>query len=206
MDLAIQWSYLHRWNGSFTEHFFSLQRYNCTGSGSLNRKDIFNSLIIITVVPYLMTKLGRYFELIKEKQQTNDQFGQPLYELSRTENLLLQHYPMVKQLHQMIRIAFWVSYSVGNQHGPSLSMWVLGNLRLGYLNDQLLQSRNTSGWSFSVSDRLTKLFDITLKSGAFLVQFLEYWYSQADVREMLTATNESTMPPPPSKSKVSTID
>lgn len=198
LDLCIQWSYLHRWNASFTEHFFSVQRYNLT-AGTLIRKDIFNSLIITTFVPYLVNKLDIYIETIQNRQLTNERFGQSLYKLSNVEASFLQYYPMVKQFHLMLRIFFWVSYSVGNQHSPSFPFWLFGKLRLGYVNKQILQQRNTLTWSHSVSGRLTKLFDVTLKSGAFLVQFLEYWYSQADVRQLIISVNQSPIPPSPTK-------
>ncbi len=227
LELAIQWSYLHRWNGTFTERFFSLQRFSLVpNSGSsqqnspqqisaLSRKDILLSLVAASLVPYLLAKLDRRLEVAKDRAQTNERFGQALYELTAGERFLISgHYATVKQISQLLKVLLWISYSVGGgggshhlqtaSHSSSLPLALLRlltgrHLQLGASNEAFLQLQENSSWSNLLSLKLTTFFDVALKSGAFLVQFLEYWYAQADVRQMLTTVSGPLIPPPPSR-------
>ena len=227
LELAIQWSYLHRWNGTFTERFFSLQRFSLVpNSGSsqqnpqlstLNRKDILLSLVAASLVPYLLAKLDRRLEVAKDRAQTNERFGQALYELTAGERFLISgHYATAKQISQLLKVLLWISYSVGGgdgshhlqtaSHSSSLPLALLRlltgrHLQLGASNEAFLQLQESSNspWSSLHSHKLTTFFDVALKSGAFLVQFLEYWYAQADVRQMLTTVSGPLIPPPPSR-------
>lgn len=218
LELTIQWSYLHRWNGTFTERFFSLQRFSLVpNSGSsqqnpqlstLNRKDILLSLVAASLVPYLLAKLDRRLEVAKDRAQTNERFGQALYELTAGERFLISgHYATAKQISQLLKVLLWISYSVGDGRSHQQSSLPLALLRLltgrhlqlGASNEAFLQLQENSSWSSLLSLKLTTFFDVALKSGAFLVQFLEYWYAQADVRQMLTTVSGPLIPPPPSR-------
>lgn len=211
LELAIQWSYLHRWNGTFTERFFSLQRYSaCSqrGVSTLGRKEIILSLAAVSLVPFLLAKLDRHLEVARDRQLTNERFGQTLYELTKSEKLLLQHYSTAKQFYQLLKVLLWISYSVGggrSHMSPSVPFYLLSclcsGLQLGQSKEEMLKLERSSVASI-LSQKMTTFFDVALKSGAFLVQFLEYWYSQADVRQMLTTVSEPLIPSPPSKPKV----
>ena len=209
LELFIQYCYLHRWTSTWTERFLSLQRFNhqpqqhSSSSGllrQLSRNDVIASLVLHTVAPYLVNKLEHYYGSLKDRQLANERFGEQLYELSRVELAVLQLYPKLREMQRIMKIVLWISYAAGNRHAHNLPLWLLqSSIRLEHVDEEKLRPVGT-GWNFWITEKVAKLFEFTLKSGAFAVQFLEYWYSQAEVREMLAELNvQKCLPPPPIK-------
>lgn len=183
IDIVIQYCFLHRWNSSWTEHFLSLQRFNHSQT-PLNHNEIILSLVLLCIVPYLLEKLDHQFETIKDQQLLNEKIGQQI-QLNWNDQSLLDYYPKLKQLYSMLKIVLWVSYAAGSHnYGHKLLIVLQNNIQLGYRNEQIL-SNDKSNFHYRLTETVAKIFDLTMKSSAFLVQFLEYWYSQSDVRQML---------------------
>lgn len=197
LELLVEWSFLYKYNSTFTEKFLSLQRFDITNQpDGLNKKQIFLSLISLAFGPYLFKKLDDYNELLADKA-----FGlqsEDLSQLSQNEKNFYICYGKFKKFYEFVRIITWISYasSVSKHPNPVMAI-LLRDMRLGYTDVDVLQNMSGNKLSDRIASNVSSTFNLAFKSFAFVIQFIDYWLSQADVRQLLSTRGSNVNIPSP---------
>ena len=209
-DICVQFCHLKAFNASFAEYFYNLKRVSTKNNVRLNRKQLFCSLVLLTLVPYLKSKLDELFQYLKIKH-TNTQSESNAKEL---EKHFIKLYPVIQTMSQLVSLYYQISYTVGQNIYCSPGFHLL-KTRLMNLEENDLREKNqmlvaidpNTDWftylaklSFHSTKLVAKGFGVCLSVSAFFIQFLDYWYS-SDKSSMSFAP--LPIPPPPSKVSLS---
>lgn len=162
----------------------------------------FRCLILLSFLPYMRSKLEQRYQEWKgeadEHVRTHNE---------RLRSFYLRVYPF---LHFIFEGSYFMSslfYALGRSNYHSLPLF-LSATPLGYFNRQLhvgkvADAQLPDKWyliPFVVSGRaLSRIADhatTALMTGAFLLQFLEWWYQNNDLSPLHRST---TIPPSPTK-------
>ena len=210
VDICVQLSHLQSFSASFSEHFYSLKRVSVQTNNGLNRKQIYSSLVMLTVFPYLKSKIDILFENFKLRQMERQFIGRTERDSQVLQNIFVKSYPTIRSLLQLVCLYYQMSYSVGQNIYCSPILRLLG-IRLINLEEKDFRQNRTilpsvdpnTDWityfarlSVSTTKLLAKSFSVSLSVGAFFIQFLDYWYSSDN---STTSFAPLPIPPPPSK-------
>nr|XP_027198087.1 putative peroxisome assembly protein 12 isoform X1 [Dermatophagoides pteronyssinus] len=186
-DLILQWSHLYRYQTSFTEYYFSLKR-----SPFYNRSDLFKSLLQLCLVPYAMEKLDNYYEKIHEHYLITNHYLND----DDQNKFIHQYYPFVRKSVQLLRLLIWLSYATGGDHSHCpwfILFWPTNRMTLvnsKFNDDEIPVTNFLSKLSYIMSN----IFSITFRSSAFIIQFLDYWNTRTDLRQMFNVQQQQTPP------------
>ncbi|KAL3124691.1 hypothetical protein niasHT_001528 [Heterodera trifolii] len=183
LHLFLENRFLKRFSASFSENFYGMKRVpwrmNASSFSRLGYR--FRSLFLIVVLPYIHDKFERLSEQIESERDAIRQKG--------WRRLFLRFYPSLKALLFLVTLLFQLAFVFSFSSVPSLSL-LLAKCRLEKLTLSDVAQFDAEGqlpfhlrrtnvfarlWRSLVSlpSTLGRLFTYAL----FLVQFLEYFYS-----------------------------
>ncbi|XP_051964747.1 peroxisome assembly protein 12 isoform X1 [Xyrauchen texanus] len=214
LDLLLQHNFLSHTSASFSENFYGLKRVGTDSTRpahlGLHRRQHLRSLLLLALLPYLHTKLGK----ILARQRDEDDFSIRLPQ-SFTQKLyraFLAAYPFVCMAWDGWVFCQQLLYVFGKTRTHSPLLWLAG-VKLSYLTAHDIRSLDLkpSGLALSPSqsirEKLQHLISIavggvavslstSLSIGVFFLQFLEWWYSSENHSTVKSLTSLPTPPPP----------
>ncbi|XP_030648636.1 peroxisome assembly protein 12 [Chanos chanos] len=215
LDLLLQHHFLSRTSASFSENFYGLKRVVSSDSKrpahlGLRRKQHWRSLILLSLLPYLRTKL----EKVLARQRDEDDFSirLPQSVAQKMYRAFLAAYPFVCMAWDGWVFCQQLLYVFGKARTHSPLLWFAG-VKLDYLtaHDILKLDLKPTGPALSsaqsVSEKLRRVFSTvvggvavslstSLSLGVFFLQFLEWWYSSENQSTLKSLTSLPTPPPP----------
>ncbi|XP_014255671.1 putative peroxisome assembly protein 12 [Cimex lectularius] len=194
LNLLLQFHYLNKYNASFSEAFYSLKRIPVkNGKNTLSMKLKLKSLLSLTVVPYILSRLRSYMDRLKQEESTE------------SENDLLKHstQSVIRTLFVLVN-GINVFYSVKYMIGKSKTHTICDELTEIEITHEVHKS---TAWSDILRELKSNPRNITtlipvifklssqiLELSAFIIQFLNWWNtSQININ-----INALPVPPPPS--------
>ncbi|XP_042580821.1 peroxisome assembly protein 12-like isoform X5 [Cyprinus carpio] len=214
LDVLLQHHFLSRTSASFSENFYGLKRAGEDGTRAahlgLRRRQHWRSLFLLTLLPYLHTKL----EKILARQRDEDDFSIRLPQsfMQKLYRAFLAAYPFVCMAWDGWVFCQQLLYVFGKTRTHSPLLWLAG-VKLSYLtaNDILSLDLKPSGPALSPSQSLREKcqrwvstavggvavsLSTSLSIGVFFLQFLEWWYSSENQSTVKSLTSLPTPPPP----------
>ncbi|CAN7995338.1 unnamed protein product [Ixodes hexagonus] len=175
-DLAVQIYHLRRYGGSFSEHFYGLQRIGT--DGILKRKQLLRSIAVLVLFPYARNKLDAAFA-----QQHAESEGWRV--------ALQRAYAAFTLAWEALSLSFALLYAIGKSpvHSPSLT---LSSVRLA-VAPPVENSISGGNAAVNAMRAVADAASATLATAAFLLHFLDWWHAQR--RGSLTPA--PPVPPPP---------
>lgn len=212
LDTLIQYSHLRAFNASFSENFYGMKRVpsialvnqSIESRPRLQSRQFWSSLIIIVSVPYFREKLRAYHEQLKLRQAQ----GQLNPVIDVFESQFLRLYPILSALFNIIEMVHQIGYAVNRMDCHSLLLR-LAAVRLQ--NQTLTDFKSHELWTEILEQNLSwpkylarlswlswkwlaTKFGVALSTGAFFLQFLEFWYTRQDAPPSFAPL---PTPPPP---------
>lgn len=184
IDLLIEYNYLRTYRASFAENLYNLIRINKTDNSKL--KQIYPSLICLTLLPYLKRKLDKYIENLNYKQtRTAD-------ELKR-----IQFYRILTTTGSFVNLLCLVRLAAGKSS--------YHNILDGMLNIKLMgrsiELDEIKYHKLSLTDKISKsiadLMGRSLTIGSYIIQFLDYWNTHSNSQPLFNVS--LPIPEPPEK-------
>ncbi|XP_064489519.1 peroxisome assembly protein 12-like [Ornithodoros turicata] len=165
-DLVIQLYHLQIYHSSFSEHYYGLKRVAC--AGSFRTKHIVKSLLALVVLPYMREKVDAAFQEARNSQTP-----------AKFSRLLIKLYPYFYLGWEGVNLGCTLLYAIEKFRVHSLTLAFASVELASAMAHSVDVGRPGNG---SV---LWKLFrgvmngmSMSLVTGAFLLQFLDWWYSQ----------------------------
>ncbi|KAK0054997.1 peroxisome assembly protein 12 [Biomphalaria pfeifferi] len=214
LDTLIEAYYLKKYGGSFAENFYEMKRVPSgqPEAASLKVKLRLQSLLCLTLLPYVFQKLESFFEELKYKHgNTSSKLAFLKKTLTVKQRLVyfyLSVYPYVHTTWEALSLIYMLAYMLQRSrwHHPSMH---LSGTELSRLNsDDMPWStlKSQIPWSqLSFPGKLAQLttwltnstamcLSTSLSVGIFFLQFLEWWYESDSSAPSLTAL---PVPSPP---------
>lgn len=217
LELLLQQHYLATCSASFSENFYSLKRVPLGGHGQpalaatgLPKKQHWQSLLLLVLVPYLKGKLERLVASLREEDEYS--IHPPSSSWKRFYKAFLAAYPFVHMTWEGWFLIQQLCYILGKaqHHSPLLR---LAGVRLVRLTAEDIQSLErkvpvpASGQAHSIKTRVQSAarralggIAFSLSSGlavsVFFLQFLDWWYSSENQETIKSLTALPTPPPP----------
>ncbi|XP_047923959.1 peroxisome assembly protein 12 [Anser cygnoides] len=217
LELLLQQHYLATCSASFSENFYSLKRVPLGGRGQpalaaagLPKKQHWQSLLLLVLVPYLKGKLERLVASLREEDEYS--IHPPSSSWKRFYKAFLAAYPFVHMTWEGWFLIQQLCYILGKaqHHSPLLR---LAGVRLVRLTAEDIQSLErkvpvpASGQAHSIKTRVQSAarralggIAFSLSSGlavsVFFLQFLDWWYSSENQETIKSLTALPTPPPP----------
>lgn len=215
-DLLIQYVHLKIHGASFAESFYGLKRmpvglhktFQKSKRNWLPKKHFYYSLLLLTLFPYIKVQLLSLYNNLKDKDFNGD-LERIQVKLKKLSKFYIKCYPYFHFILEFVNLIYQVSYAIGKSayHSPLLH---LSNTQLRTLTheDQILLEKKKTilhknvSWKnfpyqiFQMGIRsLAAGISIGLSTGAFFLQFLDWWYSQHNSQFF----SQFPIPPPPKK-------
>ncbi|KAI3415729.1 hypothetical protein GPALN_005316 [Globodera pallida] len=182
LQLFLENHFLKKFSASFSENFYGMKRVPLRGSASFSRvRHRIRSLIFIVVWPYIYNKMEKLCEKL--------QFEQDAIRHKGWRRLFLRFYPRLKALLLFPSLLFQLAFAFSMSSVPS-PLLVLAKCRLEKLTPDDMTRFDAEG-QLPFHLRKTNIFARLWRSllsfpsvlgrfvsyALFLVQFLEYYYS-----------------------------
>ncbi|XP_074600651.1 peroxisomal biogenesis factor 12 [Brevipalpus obovatus] len=184
-DLIFQGLHLKVHSSSFPEYFFRLRRVTADHSsdGSLPSGKLLQSLIALTCLPYVRTKLDKLHEELDRQAfegalNPRDKFGIYFH----------RNYPLLRSFWDLSSFVYQINYAVGRGKVNSPLLQLIGVCLVRRTPIDSSKSENSS------LGMITKGLSYLLTGSALFIQFLDYWYGREDTRRSLASLE---IPPPP---------
>lgn len=190
-DLIVQALHLYQHEASFGESFFNFKRSLVNSSQvKLPPSKLISSFVFLVFTPYTKDKLNSIYKKLEtihyEKQR----------QLTWMEIKFVQTYPYILTSFEIFALFFKLSYTVGNRstHSPILHYLGLSLTRDNF--NKSLDKNKSSGTLSRLAGWLVNAFKYNLTVTAYLIQFLDYWYSRESRRIKISSL---VIPPVPRK-------
>ncbi|XP_023239503.1 peroxisome assembly protein 12-like [Centruroides sculpturatus] len=174
----------------------------------LPKKHFYYSLLLLTLVPYIRVQSLLLYSSLKDKDFSGD-LGRRKDRTRKLAKFYIKCYPYFHFSLEFINLVYQVSYAIGKSayHSPLLH---ISNTQLRTLTHEdqiLLEKKKTivnknirwKGFPYNVFQigikSLAAGISISLSTGAFFLQFLDWWYSQDNSGYF----SQFPIPPPPEK-------
>lgn len=186
-DAIVQGAHLIAYNASFAEKFYGLLRSD-TNANTLSNRQRMVSLYLLTVWPYTKRKLDTMYADMKRaaaEQSANSNHH------SKSVKYFLNTYPIVCAVYECVHLIYQVRYAVnvGRHHSPLIAL--AGCELKTYTKSDTNHNLTTIG---AAARLLAKSLGLGLSVGAFLLQFLEFYYARD---ESLARVARGPIPRPP---------
>lgn len=219
LDLLLQQHYLSKTSASFSENFYGLKRIvmgdaqgsQRLASAGLPKKQVWKSIMLLVLLPYLKVKLEKLVSSLREEDEYS--IHPPSSRWKKFYRAFLAAYPFVNMAWEGCFLVQQLRYILGKsqQHSPLLS---LAGVRLGRLTVQDIQALERRAAAHlmrqparSMREKMTFALKkavggvaLSLSSGlsvgVFFLQFLEWWYSSENQDTIKSLTALPTPPPP----------
>lgn len=187
-DLVIQLYHLQIYHSSFSEHYYGLKRV--ASSGSFGTKHIVKSLLALVVLPYMRQKVDAAFQEARNSQTP-----------ARFSRMLIKLYPYIYLGWEGANLGCTVLYAIEKLRVHSLTL-AFASVELASVMAQSVDVRKAGDDSFiwKFFKRLMSGMSMSLVTGAFALQFLDWWYSQRQQKWRVP------VPPPPSRTQIDVSD
>lgn len=218
LDLILQHHFLTKTSASFAENFYSLKRIpaKCsrpleqTAGMGLPKREHWQSLVLVVLVPYIKLKLDAKFQRWNEESLDATDRGRRT--MKKYKKIFLAVYPYLHLSWESTVLAYQLRYLFKQTqvHSPFLK---LAGVQLQYLSkedmDQLASDNGSVAFSSDASMKARGLYYLKrligavaiaisngLSVGVFFLQFLEWWYMSEDHRSAMAATSLPIPDPP----------
>ncbi|OQR74741.1 hypothetical protein BIW11_08874 [Tropilaelaps mercedesae] len=195
LEFLMQYHHLKKYNASFAERFYGLAR---EGKVKLAR-----CLLLLSLLPYLRSKLEQLYQDWKLQAAEHVRSRN-----ERPRNFYIRIYPYLHFFFEGSYFALSLLYALGKSNYHSIPLFLSGT-SLEYFNRERHQRRvsllsaEKSSWYLTpllITGRtLSRAADhatTVLMTGAFLLQFLEWWYQNSDLSPLHRGT---VVPPSPTR-------
>ena len=190
---------LRKFNATITEQFYKLERHSSAAPNSfLSRNYKLFSLISVTILPYMVEKLGKTYQNMKTTRVLSNR------QLTSFERLVLKLHPPITFILKWLRIVNYLLYIIGRSTHPYPLLHLL-KIQLVYGNQNSGTVTNAENKKFIV--RVLQFFPeliatLLSKLAPFLfysLQFLDTFYQQDSdvINKSLQLFNVATPPAPP---------
>jgi len=205
IDSIFQYIHLRLKGGLFTETFYGLKRFPVPRSLDVSKKKVITWVFLSVVGPYLQSQLKILYETIRTKK--NEGTLQYKDFQKHLAELYMKLYPMYHFFLEMSTLCYYLAYGLGLSNYHSLAHHIT-NTRLVPIS---LTDTYSDAWETfipknqrsSLSTLLWKWINgfvggvtLTISVGAFISQFLEWWYNQEGIKTKFLSLPS---PPPPSQ-------
>ncbi|XP_054717190.1 LOW QUALITY PROTEIN: peroxisome assembly protein 12-like [Uloborus diversus] len=203
VDSIFQYIHLRLKGGLFTETFYSLKRLPDPRTPDVSKKKVFAWVFLSVVLPYIQSQLEELFKNIRRKQAENQLHYSDLKK--QLALIYLKVYPIYHFVWEMTVLSYYMLYALGKSdyHSPVLHLTrtkLIPLSMLDYSSDAwkdyfpLEEKRKLSTVLWSYMNGLVGGVTMTISVGAFLTQFLDWWYTREG---KLTSFAPMPVPPPP---------
>jgi len=204
--------YLKHYEGSFSENFYGLKRAIVTKDGKkgprLQRRHKLWCLFFLVVVPYLKTKLDKYYQNNFENTRNRNLEEESRSKISRAFGVI---YPYLVAAYEGLFFLYQIlyMYDYTQYYTPFLHLQGL-TIKRHSMSDLLLQNRKEAQkqkerrkqqygllfliWQFlgDSANKFLDYFQYILPTAIFFFKFLEWWSHEPRFQQ----TNEVSPPPP----------
>lgn len=186
IDTIMEYTHLKAFNGSFSEHFYNLRRVTSNthpSDSALTATDVYSSLAMLALVPYIKSKLDNLYEKLHYKT-----------EKTHRDILIMKSYRFLTSGSSMLNLVYFLRYAAGktSYYDPLLATTSTKLVNNSSYSHSIVEDDNRSS---TIMGKLAFTFNRGLTMGAILIQFLDYWYSRDDVVPEFAPM--PTPPPPP---------
>jgi hypothetical protein len=202
--------YLKKYDGSFSENFYSLKRVIVTPDGKkaqLTRRHKLWCLFFLVVVPYLKTKLDKYYQA----NFANERRGSP--EPTGTKKLFRMIYPFITVIYEGLFFLYQIlyMYEMTPYYTPLLHLqgivvkkisfedMVRQNAKLAHQEKARQRAQQQLSFVFlvwqKITDGFSKFLDYSqylLPTTIFFFKFLEWWTNEPRFKQ-----STAILPPRP---------
>lgn len=187
INFVFEGLHLRTYGATFAENYYHIQRERSSKTDKPQRPAVALSLIAISLLPYLRTKLDKFYEKLDDMEFN----GNLNLENKPITSLFFKCYPIFKSIADLTTLAYFVRFAVEDSQIPSPLCHLFG------IKFVRKNSNETDKTGFLPS--LAKGVNFFLTSSALFIQFLDQWYSQESSRWPLLAVN---IPDPPEERKL----
>lgn len=205
VDSVFQYIHLRLRGGLFSETFYGLKRFPDPRSIDVSKRKVVTWVFFSVVGPYLQSQLRILYEKLREKHRENTlqykDFRKPL------ALIYLKVYPVYHFFWEMIVLGYYMAYGLGyaDFHSPALHITSTRLVPVSF------QDMDADAWRSYIPKSDERHFSttlwnwingfvggitLTISVGAFLTQFLDWWYNQKGTKAKLISL---PAPPPPSQ-------
>ncbi|XP_035217121.1 peroxisome assembly protein 12-like isoform X1 [Stegodyphus dumicola] len=205
VDSVFQYIHLRLRGGLFTETFYGLKRVPDPRILDVSKQKVIVWVILAVVCPYLQSQLDALYKNFSDKWFEGSLTRKDLK--TRLAVLYLKVYPFYNFLSEMTILGYYMAYALGKTdfHSPSLHLTSTKLVPLifndfssdawkRYIPKDQLKSYPVIVWKWI--NVLVGGVTLSVSIGAFLTQFLEWWYNREGQPSTFAAL---PVPPPPPK-------
>ncbi|KAG8199651.1 hypothetical protein JTE90_009481 [Oedothorax gibbosus] len=205
VDSVFQYIHLRLKGGLFPETFYGLKRVPDPRSLDVSKRKVVAWVVLAVVLPYLQSQLELLYKNIREEYSQGTFHYKDLKK--RLALLFLKVYPIYNFLWETTVLCYYLAYALKktDYHSPIMHLTSTKLTHLSFMDfsDDAWQEFIPKKQQREISTKLWNYLNtfvggitLTISVGAFLSQFVNWWYS----REGNSAAFASLpVPPPPKK-------
>lgn len=207
LELILENYHLKFHNASFSEFYYGIKRVPSNKKYSkINSKQKIKSLFLLVIIPYILDKVHKTYD---KKLESNRNTDNNTAKLTKT---FIYLYPYLHALWQSICFIWLLLYILRKTHTHSPLIFaadvclkiITSNDLLQATSSNVIEQYQSSSRLFHtikssvnfIADNFVKVLTYGATTGAFFVQFLEWWYANDEISSTFMSL---PVPEPPKK-------